>query len=76
MKIRKLFSNIKHYLLHREEQWDVVEVNGKRIKCLKNTYRKTKDSDDDWFNDLSKNSTVIFDIGCNIGYTALLGLTN
>jgi FkbM family methyltransferase len=76
MKIRKLLSNIKHHLFHKKEQWDIVEVNGKSIKCLKNSYRKTKDSDDDWFNNLSKNSTIIFDIGCNIGYTALLGLTN
>ena len=76
MKIKKLLSNIKHRLFHKKEEWDFVEVNGKTIKCIKNSFRKTKDTDDDWFNSLAKNATVIFDIGCNIGYTALLGLTN
>ena len=32
--------------------------------------------DDVWFNKLSQNSEKIFDIGCNVGYTSLVALSN
>lgn len=76
MKFKKVLSNLKYKLFKKSDFWEIVNLNDKNLLCLKNSYRKKKDSDDDWFDLLSKDSSCIFDVGCNIGYTALLALTN
>lgn len=47
---------------------------GAPLQTLKGTIRKETDYDDAWFYALARNSRVVFDIGCNHGYTAILGL--
>ena len=51
-----------------------TELCGVQLKLLKGTLRNKADQDDAWWFYLSKHHHVIFDIGCNIGYTALLAL--
>lgn len=45
---------------------------GIETQTVRGTIRDKTDYDDAWFLALAQNSRVIFDIGCNSGYTALL----
>lgn len=47
---------------------------GVPVKTVRGTIHNTVDYDDAWFFALAQNSKVIFDIGCNSGYTGLLAL--
>lgn len=49
---------------------------GVPVKTVKGTIRNKEDYDDAWFLALARKSQVIFDIGCNSGYTALLALVS
>ena len=51
-----------------------VTLLGIKLKAVKNTMRQQVDQDDAWWFYLSKYHDVIYDIGCNIGYTATLAL--
>ena len=46
----------------------------KKIVSYPGTIRKNVDQDDAWFFHLSKHNEIIFDIGCNVGYTAILAM--
>jgi len=48
-------------------------VRGKLLRVYKGTIRKQPDKDDAWFAHLVMDKQVVFDVGANIGYTALLG---
>ena len=49
-------------------------IIGVELKVVRNSLRQNVDQDDSWWFHLAKNHDVIFDIGCNIGYTAILAL--
>ena len=74
MKLKKVLSAIKHKLSHRGEVLESSSLCGLPLKTIPGTIRKQTDQDDAWFFYLSKHHEVIFDIGCNIGYTALLAM--
>ncbi|MBR9915500.1 MAG: FkbM family methyltransferase [Algicola sp.] len=65
-------------LLHRLNPTDGVYVNkvlcGVPLRLLEGTLREKEDQDDAWWFHLCKDHSVIYDIGCNTGYTALLAL--
>jgi len=44
----------------------------KQVRVIKGTVKQGVDKDDAWFYELVKRSTVFFDVGANIGYTALI----
>ncbi len=75
-KLIRTLRGFKTVLFSRKEKLDFKVINGKNIKAIKGCIRINNDMDDVWFNKLSQNSEKIFDIGCNVGYTSLLALSN
>ncbi|MCC1484887.1 FkbM family methyltransferase [Winogradskyella immobilis] len=74
MKIKKFLSGIKYKLENKERKLVVSNICGVSIKATPGTIREAVDQDDTWFFYLAKHNDVIFDIGCNVGYTALLAM--
>lgn len=75
-KIIKYISGIRYLIFNREEKYFEKNINGKNIVTVKGTYTDEWDADFDWYILLAKNSKSIYEIGSNIGQTALLALTN
>lgn len=75
-KLKKTLGGIRHLLFTKKEKFEYSVINGKNIKATKGCIRIDNDMDDVWFNKLSQNSEKIFDIGCNVGYTSLVALSN
>lgn len=74
MKVSKLLSAIKYRLSHRDIQLEESSLCGLTLKITPGTIRKKTDQDDAWFYYLAQHHDIIFDIGCNVGYTALLAM--
>jgi len=56
------------------KQSEVVELHNRKFRVLKGTIRKIPDKDDAWLYELAKHSRVVFDVGSNIGQSAMLML--
>lgn len=69
-KIRKYLSTIRRKYFYREGI-EKVTILGKELVLIKGTM-KDVDYDDAWFLYLANHSTILFDVGANIGYTALI----
>lgn len=74
MNIKKLLSGIKYKLEYRVNKLYSSTLCGINLRTIPGTIRKQVDQDDTWFFYLAKHHNTIFDIGCNVGYTALLAL--
>ncbi|MFL0352423.1 FkbM family methyltransferase [Xanthomarina sp. GH4-25] len=74
MQIKKLLTGIKYKLVRNDYKLINTSLCGVTLKTTPGTIRNTVDQDDAWFFYLAQHSSVIFDIGCNVGYTALLAL--
>lgn len=74
MNLKMAIKKLLYFL--KPQDIDFVETNlcGVSLKLIPGTARKKEDQDDTWWYYLSKHHSVIFDIGCNIGYTAILAL--
>lgn len=71
--IRRLRANLSHWKASNLGLQSVL-LCGKPLKLIPGTLRAKEDQDDAWWFYLAKYHDTIFDIGCNIGYTALLAL--
>lgn len=67
--LKKVYRTLKN-------DTEIGSLLGIPVKVVKGTLRNKEDYDDAWFLALAQNSQVIFDIGCNSGYTALLAFVN
>tara|TARA_R110001583_G_scaffold145875_1_gene297886 strand:- start:9458 stop:10297 length:840 start_codon:yes stop_codon:yes gene_type:complete len=74
MKIKKVLSAVKHKYFFKDRNLEFSSLCGISLNLIKGTIRKEADQDDAWFFQLAKHNTIIFDIGANVGYTALLAL--
>lgn len=74
MKFKKVLTAIKQKWTEREVVLEASNLCGIPLKTIQGTIRKKTDQDDAWFFYLAKHHDIIFDIGCNIGYTALLAM--
>lgn len=72
MKLLKRLSGLVSRHLIVTEKIETVHLLNRDVRTVRGTIRKISDYDDAWFFVLAQNSRVIFDIGCNSGYTALL----
>ncbi len=74
MKIKKLLSGI--YYSFKKDKSNLIESDlcGTSLQTFPNTIRKETDQDDAWFFELAKHHKIIYDIGANVGYTALLAM--
>ena len=76
MSVKKRIKDLYYLISNRKSKFISTTLCGVPLKVLPGTIRKQEDQDDAWWYYLAKNHTVIFDIGCNIGYTSLLVLIN
>lgn len=70
-RIRKILSGLKTKFWSQRDPVVMYELMGRQLVVVKGTIVH-EDYDDAWFYLLAKHSKIIFDIGANIGYTALL----
>lgn len=74
MKFKKWFSGIYYSLKKEDNNLKPSSLCGVQLKTYSETIRTTPDQDDTWFFHLAKHHNIIFDIGANVGYTALLAM--
>ena len=74
MNAKTLFKKIYYSFQLGESKYLEANLCGVPLKTISGTIRKKEDQDDAWWFYLAKHNSVIFDIGANIGYTALLAL--
>ena len=74
MTIKKIIKKLVNYIRPKADGFETGSLCGVPLKLLPGTHRPKADQDDAWWFYLAKHHNVIFDIGCNIGYTALLAL--
>jgi FkbM family methyltransferase len=70
--LKKIKKILGYYLLKEKIHFVNLEIAGFKLRGVKGTERKKPDQDDAWFFELAKHHKVIYDIGANIGYMALL----
>ncbi len=74
MKYKKWLSGIYYSLKREDNKLKASTLCGVPLRTYSETIRSTADQDDTWFFYLAKHHKVIFDIGANVGYTALLAM--
>lgn len=71
MKILKFLSGLRARYLRRHDKIVNGQLLGVSVKVIAGTIQKV-DYDDTWIHYLAKNSSIFFDLGCNIGKTSLM----
>lgn len=71
MKIKRIVASLKAKYWHNREKIVSRRLLGVTLSIIEGTIRK-EDYDDAWFYLLAKHSSRLFDIGCNIGQTAII----
>lgn len=74
MKIKKLLSAFVYSLKKENITLTESKICGKRLRTYPSTIRNKTDQDDAWFFELARHHAIIYDIGANVGYTALLAM--
>ncbi len=74
MKLKKIISWIYFKLKNTDNKYVASFLCGVSLNTYKGTIRRKTDQDDAWFFLLAKHHDCIFDIGANVGYTALLAM--
>ena len=74
MQIKRALKGLYYAIKPPNTSFISAEICGVPLQVLQGTVRKHVDQDDTWWFYLAKHHNIIFDIGCNIGYTALLAL--
>jgi FkbM family methyltransferase len=74
MQIKRLLKKIYYSVKPLNIGFIGTKICGIPLRLLAGTVREKEDQDDAWWFYLAKNHNTIFDIGCNIGYTAILAL--
>lgn len=74
MKLKKVAKALFYKITQRHQDFVDLRLCGIPLKVHKHSVRRHVDQDDAWWFYLCKHHDVIFDIGANVGYTALLAL--
>ncbi len=74
MSLRKFISGIRQKYIAPKSRLVNDVLLGQELKVYDGTIRKTVDRDDAWYYQLVLNSNHVFDVGSNVGYTALIAL--
>lgn len=74
MKFKKFLSGIHYFTRRNDNKLRASSLCGAPLYTYKGTIRSKPDQDDTWFFHLARHHNVIFDIGANVGYTALLAM--
>jgi len=72
--IKKPYINYVNNKLNRiyRKKFESRKILNNEYKLIKGTVRFTADYDEGWILFLSSKSKVVFDVGCNVGYSTLL----
>lgn len=74
MNLKKTIKGLSYIFRGNSIKFSKITLCGVPLMLIKNTVRKNLDQDDAWWFYLTKHNEVIYDLGCNVGYTALLAL--
>jgi FkbM family methyltransferase len=74
MRLKKILKAISYRIKNQGQNFASSQICNVPVRVLTGTIKERVDQDDAWWFYLAKHHEVIFDIGCNIGYTALLAL--
>ena len=74
MRVKTILQKLVRVLKPVNEKFTEANLCGIPLHVLPGTIRGKEDQDDTWWFYLTKHHEVIYDLGCNIGYTALLAL--
>ncbi|PNQ72094.1 hypothetical protein C1T31_13390 [Hanstruepera neustonica] len=74
MQLKTALKTLLYSVKTTKKPLEHTRLCGVPLQLLRGTVRQQVDQDDAWWFYLAKNHDVIFDIGCNVGYTALLAL--
>ena len=74
MQIKTVLKSIYSKFRNNQQQFVYRQICGISLQVVDGTIREVVDQDDTWWFYLAKHHNIIFDIGCNVGYTALLAL--
>ncbi len=74
MKFKKWLTGVYYSLKKDDNKLKASMLCGIPLMTYNETIRTTPDQDDTWFFYLAKHHNIIFDIGANVGYTALLAM--
>ncbi|MFD2823339.1 FkbM family methyltransferase [Lacinutrix iliipiscaria] len=74
MNFKKIINYFSFFIKKESFKLVDMELCGVPLKVVKRSLRQKIDQDDTWWFYLSKHHDIIFDIGCNVGYTATLAL--
>lgn len=72
MQIKTILKALSYKIKNKESKWVSKRLCGIPLQVVEGTIREKTDQDDTWWFYLAKHHTCIFDIGCNIGYTAII----
>ncbi|MEH1008509.1 FkbM family methyltransferase [Winogradskyella sp. ECml5-4] len=74
MNFKKAIKGLYHFIKPKQSNFVKTNLCSVPLSVLPGTVRTKVDQDDAWWFHLAKHHNNIYDIGCNIGYTALLAL--
>ena len=74
MRIKQQIKRLYYFVKPKENQFKSEQLCGVSLKLIPGTFREKADQDDAWWFYLCKYHNTIYDVGANIGYTALLAL--
>ena len=72
MSIKKHLTGLWYKFNQNKTLYNTSNLCGINLTTTQETIRTKVDQDDAWFFQLAKHHKTIFDIGANVGYTALL----
>jgi methyltransferase, FkbM family len=71
MKLKKILSYYYRRAFPRKAKVVAVQVGGQSLFVYEGSLGKT-DKDDAWFHALARQHSVVYDVGANVGHTAML----
>jgi len=71
---KNILKRVSYFIKDDSKKFSKTVLCGVPLKVLDGTVRKKVDQDDAWWFYLTKHHDVVFDIGCNVGYTAIIAL--
>ncbi len=74
MNVKQVLKRLYYFIRPNKDNYKEGELCGVSLNLLSGTLREKADQDDAWWFYLTKHHNIVFDVGANIGYTALLAL--
>ena len=76
MKLKEILKKLSSGVTQTKSPYENRTLCGVPLRVLPNTTRVKEDQDDCWWFYLTKNHNVIYDVGSNAGYSAIIAYRN